>query len=316
MRCSEVRERLIEYIDGLLEGSHLRSIEEHLQNCPDCRKELEAMRELEAGLKQEVPAMWKSIEPSPAFINRLKYMELEPERTSIRSFFDPLMVIFQNHRPAMAAGLTVLIAVVLALTIPGIIHEDDSGPDMVAEAPSPTVLSEESHDADMRATVGPPGQDESQSKGMNAGETAAPVPTTTGLNGLTFGWETYESESLIPLPAPAPSLVPGETLVLQATTPPATECTEAATAVYDNCMGAENSTVRIALSHPEVQGALAGRAITCIEVLQDVDLEGYVCSGSTVSIAVDETITMPVTPLLYVCVEAGSVTFVKIFPPE
>ncbi len=315
MKCSEVKERLIEYLDGQFEASQLRSIEEHLQSCPDCRRELESMRELNTGLKQEVPAMWESIEPSPAFLNRLKYMELEPEKASILSFFDPLVVLFQKHRPVVAAGLTVLVAIVLALTIPGIISEDSDETEMVAAAPSATTANEEAFNVADRDMVSAVSQGESQSKGIGGGETAVPPSATTGLNGTSLSWETEGAESPMPMPTPFPSTMPGESLVIPApTVPPAMECTDASTAFYGHWADEENPAARIALAFPGVQQALEGKSITCLEILHDVNLEGYVCSGSTVSIAVDET--APAAPLLYVCVEAGSVTFVKTFPSE
>ncbi|MFO8101946.1 MAG: zf-HC2 domain-containing protein [Dehalococcoidia bacterium] len=309
MKCHEVRERLVEYIDGRLEERQLQSIEEHLQGCPDCRRELESMRELDAGLKQEVPAMWESIEPSAAFLNRLKSMELEPEKTSFLSFLDPLVALFRNNRAVTAAGLTALIAIVLALTVPGIISEDGSEPDMVAEAPSPTVTDEGSHTLTETATEdsagpqGPRDSEESQSKGTGSGETAVP-PATTDLNGTSFAWETEEAEP----PVPAPTTVPSPTITYPTKViPPAGE-------IIGESTGGENLTAEIALADPQVQQALDGETIICIEILQDVNLEGYVCSGSTISIATDET--APVAPFLYVCVESGSVTSVKILSSE
>ncbi|MBN2148423.1 MAG: zf-HC2 domain-containing protein [Anaerolineales bacterium] len=42
------------YLDGELQGSQLRQVEKHLEECPDCRGELEALRNLSAVL-QEAP---------------------------------------------------------------------------------------------------------------------------------------------------------------------------------------------------------------------------------------------------------------------
>ncbi len=66
MRCEEVREILPEYSVGALKRRKVRDVERHLEICPDCRRELAALRkvgEMVESLPLEKPPadIWDSI---------------------------------------------------------------------------------------------------------------------------------------------------------------------------------------------------------------------------------------------------------------
>ncbi|MCL0097449.1 zf-HC2 domain-containing protein [Dehalococcoidia bacterium] len=117
MRCDRVRERFPEYAEGALRGNDLKSFEEHLQDCKDCRHELESLRELEVRLRQEVPGYWESVKPSPAFLARLRGLELESPPGRIPSIAEAFSALWLRHRPALAVGLSVCLVVALAVTV-------------------------------------------------------------------------------------------------------------------------------------------------------------------------------------------------------
>lgn len=48
MKCSNVRERLSSYVDGVLDEYNLELIESHVSECADCQRELDALRMLVA----------------------------------------------------------------------------------------------------------------------------------------------------------------------------------------------------------------------------------------------------------------------------
>jgi len=120
MKCSSVREKLFDYIDGALKGSDLQAVEDHLKSCSECRHELEKVQQLDARLQQEIPAYVESIEPAPAFLNRLKSLDLEPEASPgpISNMLNSFFSIFQEHRMAFGTGLAVLIMIAIGLSIP------------------------------------------------------------------------------------------------------------------------------------------------------------------------------------------------------
>ena len=314
MKCSEVRERIYEYLEGSLKGEDLRAFEAHLEQCQECRLELESVRVLDARLQQEVPALWESIEPSSAFLNRLKHTELEPEKASIWSFFDPLLVLFQDHRPAMAAGLTVLIAIVLAITIiPGIISDDDVDTDMIAEAPAESAMENlAAGDDDGAMSKGVADRSTTTVGISEEGVQEAPEMDVT-VSGS--GWEAEDEEAPSPAAAPEP------------TTPPLPDtaggmfsmslCADLAShdeAVPGEAYKQEDPSIQVALDDSNVKEALLGETVWCVQALAEVGLEDYVCSGSTVAIALGETGLLG--PALYVCVDSGSetVTQIMLFP--
>lgn len=66
MRCEEIKEILPEYSVGALKGRKARDVERHLEICPDCRRELAALRrvgEMVESLPLERPPadIWNSI---------------------------------------------------------------------------------------------------------------------------------------------------------------------------------------------------------------------------------------------------------------
>jgi anti-sigma factor RsiW len=50
IECSHIRERLSAYLDGETPAAETESLERHLQVCPECRRELAALRRLTAAL--------------------------------------------------------------------------------------------------------------------------------------------------------------------------------------------------------------------------------------------------------------------------
>ncbi len=307
MKCSEVRERIYEYLEGSLKGEDLQAFEAHLEQCQECRLELESVQALDARLKQEVPALWESIEPSSAFLNRLKHTEMEPEKASIWSFFDPLMALFQDHRPAMAAGLTVLIAIVLAITIiPGIFSDDNVDTDMIAEAPAESAMENLAAGDDDGAMSKGVADRSTETVGISEeGVQEAPEMDVT-VSGS--GWEAEDEEA-----PPAPAVVP------EAEAPPLPDtaggmfsmslCADLAShdeAVPGEAYKQEDPSIQIALDDSNVKEALLGETVWCVQALAEVDLEDYVCSGSTVAIALGEAGLLG--PALYVCVDSGSET--------
>lgn len=62
MRCQKLNEQLSAYIDGMLDSSQVREVEEHLQECTDCREEYEELK-VAVKLVRELP----EVVPPPEF---------------------------------------------------------------------------------------------------------------------------------------------------------------------------------------------------------------------------------------------------------
>ncbi len=50
MKCKHIKDKLGAYLDGELNEGSAKSIERHLHSCPDCRKELQELRQLSSCL--------------------------------------------------------------------------------------------------------------------------------------------------------------------------------------------------------------------------------------------------------------------------
>jgi hypothetical protein len=136
MRCDKIRERFPEYVAGALGGNDLKSFEGHLQNCQECCDELERLSQLDARLRREVPVYWESMKPSPAFLARLRGLEMEsPPRqiSAISAITEAFSALWLRYRPALAVGLSVCLVVALALTISRIVPPEVAP----VEAPEP-----------------------------------------------------------------------------------------------------------------------------------------------------------------------------------
>ncbi len=102
MKCEDVSNELIAFVDGRLGGGARRGIEEHLAGCTVCRTRAEEFRKLSSVL-DDLPAS----EPSFAFDARLRQrIAAEPQRSRFFSFVpQPRLALSM----ALLAALTVLV---------------------------------------------------------------------------------------------------------------------------------------------------------------------------------------------------------------
>jgi excisionase family DNA binding protein len=67
MKCEEIRDRLTEFLDEELPEDIYKIVQTHLDECEDCRKELESLKSVLSVCQQ-----WKGIEPSRDWESELK----------------------------------------------------------------------------------------------------------------------------------------------------------------------------------------------------------------------------------------------------
>lgn len=106
MKCEEVSNELMAYVDGRASGGARREIEEHLTGCAACRTRVEEFRKVWSVL-DEAPA----IEPSFGFDARLRQrIAAEPRRSRFFSFVP---------QPRLALSMALLAAMlVLVVKLP------------------------------------------------------------------------------------------------------------------------------------------------------------------------------------------------------
>ncbi len=323
MKCSSVRGKLFDYIDGALKGGDLREFEDHLKSCPKCRQELEKVQLLDARLQQEIPAYVESIEPAPAFLNRLKSLNLEPETSPgpISNILDSFLSIFQEHRMAFGTGLAVLIMVAIGLSIPTMTQDEerDSAP-MIAEATPPDSREYSATQAPTEESIvmDKSSDDKNQTTDVAA---SAPAPTTAPAEEPAY--------MVTPVPEPAPPPVPAPTPTIDSSI--IADVGEAlagggAAAAEDEdyyegsasvSLGTDHEPMEEPMEHPATIIAINDNDVMAIiegtflmEVLYDVTEEDYTCDGPTVAITLNE-VDLPGN-LIYVCVDLENEEVVEI----
>jgi anti-sigma factor RsiW len=112
MKCQDVSNMLIAYLDGRIDSGDRREVAEHLAGCAACRTRAEEFRNLSAIL-DEMPA----IEPSFGFDTRMR-QRVAAESRARRGFFALIPQPRVALSVAMLAALTVFI-IKLPLSNPG-----------------------------------------------------------------------------------------------------------------------------------------------------------------------------------------------------
>jgi anti-sigma factor RsiW len=126
MNCNDVRENLIELLtDGLADPQ----VKAHVSQCNACTEELGSMRKTMALLDE-----WKSPEPSPYFLTRLRAHVKEEREKAPAAMFGWL------RRPMLAAALATVLAA------GGVVYRITVGTPSVPPDPGPAVADIESLD--------------------------------------------------------------------------------------------------------------------------------------------------------------------------
>ena len=127
MKCKEVNQLLLSYLDNEVSPKEQRAIKAHLSACPSCREELEALASTQRELRQAFKTITARVSPSPYTWAIIKQQLLGEERrtvpildlakSKIRDGMERLM-----SRPvwqvALARALAVALIVGLCLTVP------------------------------------------------------------------------------------------------------------------------------------------------------------------------------------------------------
>lgn len=322
MKCSQVREKIYEFIEGTLQGTDLSKFEEHLRGCQDCQREFKSVKKLDARLRQEIPIYWESVEPSPSFLNRLKRLELEPEKIEKVGILDSILALFQQHRVAFATGLSVCLVVAVAIGITSIsLQDDDEDVSQIAKyTPTETgpaeleMMPSESLNIDDEAArspnlLGGTSEHETQKAGgitalpgttgpesVPAPEPAVPNEDYLGDTALTedvYEWDTEEFPeeglSSVVIETSEPS-IPMPDITSPSAIEPAEETGGGSGGI--NVSAIENISqarekqmaVWIALGDSDVQKELEGETLQSVEIHHEAPSDDPVCSGPTVEL--------------------------------
>lgn len=153
MKCDEVRNQLSLYIDGEIEEEEKELIEEHLENCPECKKELEEYKKL-IQMLNELP----NEEPPEGYCKRLHKKLKEEAESNITNITEmPIQTTkrkFGWKKYSSIAAALVLVMLVYGINNRGMYKSTndmsysttESAPAEISEAPMISPSTEENFD--------------------------------------------------------------------------------------------------------------------------------------------------------------------------
>ena len=106
MKCTEVRARLFRKIDGELSESENRELDDHIERCPSCARELRL-----TALPSRMGAGIPQVAPSPFFYNKL-ILSIEKESQGMASW--QLFLRLSRQMVPALAGITLALLTALA----------------------------------------------------------------------------------------------------------------------------------------------------------------------------------------------------------
>jgi len=108
MKCGEVKERLSEYVDGVLDAETMAIVDGHLSDCKDCQRELSSLRALVSALES-----LDAVEPPRDFLDQL-HQRIE-KRSRFSKILHALFLPLRVKIPLEFAGAVAMAILVFAL---------------------------------------------------------------------------------------------------------------------------------------------------------------------------------------------------------
>jgi Putative zinc-finger len=115
MNCRECKNLLIEYAEGLLDGHPKDCVEQHLEQCPQCRKEIENIRLLEDRIKQN-SLTFRSIDLEGSIMDRIAgERSIRLKAAGSAGFFHQIRSLFMKNAVLKIAAAAVVLVCFLII---------------------------------------------------------------------------------------------------------------------------------------------------------------------------------------------------------
>ena len=115
MNCRECKNLLIEYAEGLLDGHPKEGVEQHLERCPQCRKEVENIRLLEDRILQN-SLSFRSIDLEESIMDRIAgERSIRLKAAGSAGFFHQLRSLFMKNAVLKIASAAAVLACFLII---------------------------------------------------------------------------------------------------------------------------------------------------------------------------------------------------------
>jgi len=110
MNCRECKNLLIEYAEGLLDGHPKEGVEQHLEQCPQCRSEIENIRLLEDRILQN-SLSFRSIDLEESIMDRIAgERSIRLKAASSAGFFHQIRSLFMKNAVLKIASAAAVLA--------------------------------------------------------------------------------------------------------------------------------------------------------------------------------------------------------------
>jgi ferric-dicitrate binding protein FerR (iron transport regulator) len=109
MNCTECKNLVERYLDGIIEASELEALKQHVRDCPECRKEFEAISNVGSMLKDAFGAETDAIQAKESVLSKIASGQVKAGRTTLR----PLVSV--SRWASVAAGIALAAGIVLGL---------------------------------------------------------------------------------------------------------------------------------------------------------------------------------------------------------
>ena len=114
MKCQDVKKLLVAYLDEELTPAKRSLVELHLPSCQQCRQELEALRKIQAELRQALNIEADEVSPSPDLWEKLQHRLVNTSQPSFWQKYGGWM-----NRPLWRAVVPVVLVVLVIGTLWG-----------------------------------------------------------------------------------------------------------------------------------------------------------------------------------------------------
>ncbi|MGD9158060.1 MAG: zf-HC2 domain-containing protein [Desulfobacteraceae bacterium] len=134
MDCEDIKELIIEYIEGTLDNNNTRSVDEHLSSCKDCRAEFEIMRSMwlefdNLEVRQLSGNVKKNIEN---MIDSYNLGINDNKRIKRHAVFSKWLESWWPKRPLAQFAITVIVVIISFVTGFGINSKTQSQKDILS----------------------------------------------------------------------------------------------------------------------------------------------------------------------------------------
>lgn len=112
MNCTECKNLIEKYVDGMIEDTQLEAIKQHAHQCSTCRAEFETVGNMQGVLKGALVGGISAGQAKDAILSEIASGRIKSDRTTFRP------VVSVGRWASIAAGIALAVGILLGLALP------------------------------------------------------------------------------------------------------------------------------------------------------------------------------------------------------